>query len=449
MSKRQQTTGSARRRQPTDSGMPAQVPWFDRLLGNPRTSKERETAINQLLVRSTIAIAVFVISIIAIGFINDQVITPNQTVVSVGDEQVTVAEFRDRVRFEYGETAYNYQQFINQLRNSGFDDQNIGNFLQREPYATWANELRFPDLLGQRVIEDMTTEALARQQATELDITVDDDAVDREIDEFFGYDPTAVASLGEDPTATVVPTETATPIVSPTASPTPAPTGTPANEATQTAVNITPTASLTPLASLTPDADTIRENYLNARENYQSNIVSFGGASTAALDDFYRRLALENAVTDYLVGDTTEEVFVDSRHILVATEAEANSVIESLNQGVPFSDLARQLSIDTGSGQNGGELGEAPASNYVGPFRDAVIEAPTGEIYGPVESEFGYHIIQVRSRETREASEQELETARRSAYQSWADNLRTENEDEISVNDSWINYMPVIAPVLQ
>ena len=78
---------------------------------------------------------------------------------------------------------------------------------------------------------------------------------------------------------------------------------------------------------------------------------------------------------------------------------EAQAVEELLKQGVDFAEVARKYSKDTGSGQNGGELGWAPASNYVAEFADAVSTLKIGEISEPVKTQFGYHIIQVIARE--------------------------------------------------
>lgn len=91
---------------------------------------------------------------------------------------------------------------------------------------------------------------------------------------------------------------------------------------------------------------------------------------------------------------------VCARHILVATEEEANGAIDRLDGGEAFADLAAELSTDTNSGAAGGDLGCLTADNYVVPFADASISAEIGEVTGPVQSDFGFHILIVDSRET-------------------------------------------------
>lgn len=82
------------------------------------------------------------------------------------------------------------------------------------------------------------------------------------------------------------------------------------------------------------------------------------------------------------------------RHILVETEAEGDDIQARLADGEDFSALAVELSTGP-SGPNGGDLGCAPASNYVPEFAEAVIEAEVGEYVGPVQTDFGFHVLVV------------------------------------------------------
>ena len=84
-----------------------------------------------------------------------------------------------------------------------------------------------------------------------------------------------------------------------------------------------------------------------------------------------------------------------ARHILVKDEADAKAIVERLNKGEKFEDLAKQ-SIDPGSKDNGGELGWAAPSNYVKPFADALTGLGKGKYTAaPVKTDFGYHIIKL------------------------------------------------------
>ncbi|MGB9357828.1 MAG: peptidylprolyl isomerase [Acidimicrobiia bacterium] len=89
---------------------------------------------------------------------------------------------------------------------------------------------------------------------------------------------------------------------------------------------------------------------------------------------------------------------VCASHILVETEAEADAVIERLDGGEDFATVAAEVSIDTGSGTEGGSLGCGAAATYVPAFAEATVNAPIGEVTDPVETEFGFHVIVVEER---------------------------------------------------
>jgi peptidyl-prolyl cis-trans isomerase D len=91
-----------------------------------------------------------------------------------------------------------------------------------------------------------------------------------------------------------------------------------------------------------------------------------------------------------------------AHHILIplgkddaAAKKLAEDVLAQAKSGKDFGALAKQYSQDTGSAQNGGDLGWSDRSAFVAPFADALFSMSPGEIRGPVKSEFGYHIIRL------------------------------------------------------
>ena len=84
-------------------------------------------------------------------------------------------------------------------------------------------------------------------------------------------------------------------------------------------------------------------------------------------------------------------------HILTNTRQEALEVLELLESGQKFEELALTFSIDPGSGANGGSLGCVPLGAFVPSFERAVLGAikASKELVGPVGSQFGYHVIRV------------------------------------------------------
>lgn len=84
-----------------------------------------------------------------------------------------------------------------------------------------------------------------------------------------------------------------------------------------------------------------------------------------------------------------------------AALARANQIEADLKSGKDFADLAKKNSADPGSAAQGGDLGWADKSAFVGPFADALFAMQPGQVSDPVKTQFGYHII--RLDEIREA----------------------------------------------
>lgn len=93
--------------------------------------------------------------------------------------------------------------------------------------------------------------------------------------------------------------------------------------------------------------------------------------------------------------DPSQFAEVCAAHILVETKAEAEAVAARLDNGEDFATVAAEVSTDTGSAANGGNLGCVARGVTVPEFEDALFATPEGEISDPVETEFGFHIIEV------------------------------------------------------
>jgi peptidyl-prolyl cis-trans isomerase C len=92
-----------------------------------------------------------------------------------------------------------------------------------------------------------------------------------------------------------------------------------------------------------------------------------------------------------------------ARHILVEKEEDAKSIIAQLKAGAKFEDLAKKMSKDPGSAENGGDLDFAKPDAYVPEFGQAMAKLKKGEITEePVKTQFGYHVIKLE--DTREAA---------------------------------------------
>ena len=86
-------------------------------------------------------------------------------------------------------------------------------------------------------------------------------------------------------------------------------------------------------------------------------------------------------------------VKIKCSHILVTKQSESLAIAERLKNGEKFGKLAKELSIDSGSGKKDGNLGYFTKGMMVKPFEEVAFKLQIGEISDPIKTEFGYHII--------------------------------------------------------
>ncbi len=88
---------------------------------------------------------------------------------------------------------------------------------------------------------------------------------------------------------------------------------------------------------------------------------------------------------------TTE---VRASHILVKTEEEAKELYDEIKGGKDFAEAAIESSLCP-SGATGGDLGFFGKGMMVKPFEDAAFSLEVGELSQPVQTQFGWHLIQL------------------------------------------------------
>lgn len=176
-----------------------------------------------------------------------------------------------------------------------------------------------------------------------------------------------------------------------------------------------------------------------------------GGISPTDLPRFAREVALELAVGDALTEDVEvpdeqlQQLYdenaaqfdrVRTRHILVEDEATARDVLAQVQTDRSrFPDLAAELSTDTSNAESGGELGFAGRGQFVPEFENAVFGAKEGEIV-LVQTEFGWHVVEVLERQTTTLAEARDELRRQALGEQRVELLNDalrETADEVGV----------------
>jgi peptidyl-prolyl cis-trans isomerase C len=104
------------------------------------------------------------------------------------------------------------------------------------------------------------------------------------------------------------------------------------------------------------------------------------------------------------VKSMTGQEEVRARHILVETEDEAKSVLEQVKGGADFAALAKEKSKDPGAAE-GGDLGYFTKEQMVPEFADVAFKMYAGQLSNPVKTQFGWHIIKLEDRRSKQPPE--------------------------------------------
>lgn len=144
-----------------------------------------------------------------------------------------------------------------------------------------------------------------------------------------------------------------------------------------------------------------------AVENQRRNMVS-GIALKAVVAAAVTDAALQ-AAYDARYKDAAPATEWNASHILVDTEDKAKALKAQIDGGADFAELARANSSD-GAAANGGSLGWFGPGMMVKPFEDAVMTMKPGEVAGPIQTQFGWHLVKLN--ETRVAATPTLDELR-------------------------------------
>lgn len=416
---------------------------------------ERERRQTRLILYSFIGILVIVVGLLVYGYLDVTYFQLEKPVARVGEVEISTRDFQTRVRLQRNQMLSTYGQYVQIGESFGMD---VSAQLQQIE-AQLANT----EQVGQTVIDQMINEELIRQEAAQRDIHVTQDEITAAIQADLNFYPDGT------PTPSLTPTPVSFPTLSPETlklvSPTPSPTATPdgsltpsaAPESTGTVELVpSPTASATPSATATQGptstpapSSTPRptstpytlEGFQTEYQNGLERLAKFG-----LTEEQYRKLYESNLLREKLLeivaADVArEEEQVWARHILLADEATAKQVLERLNNGEDFGALAAELSQDTGSGAQGGDLGWFGHGVMVTEFETAAFALEVGEISQPVQSSFGFHIIQVIAKQDRPLTESEYQSARERAFSEFLTGLREEYGVEV-FDAQWKQHVP-------
>jgi hypothetical protein len=202
-----------------------------------------------------------------------------------------------------------------------------------------------------------------------------------------------------------------------------------------------------------------------ARTTTDEQLDSLGKSATKCFPTSYKDKLIRQEALIEVAQTAAAKTYLDqleiacASHILVKTKAEADALKKQLDAGADFAALAKASSIDTGSKDQGGDLGCQPAGTFVAAFDKAVTSLPIGKVSDPVKTEFGYHLILVHERRpgteadlTSDSGQQALNTflldvvCGRSAHVSITPSYGTWNRSKCASRDGLASVEPPAQP---
>ena len=418
--------------------------------------KEREEKqIKSALIVTGIVIG---LAILLLGYVlvDNFIVQPNKVVARVGNAEIKAGDFESNViysRLNMLSTANNYAYYAQLFGDSGSQFKSAGIEL--------IAQLNDTELIGENVLNQMIDDQLISEEAAKRGVTVSDEEIQDAIQSSFGFYPMGTKTPTVTPTIVNTPTWSSEQfeLIKPTETATPAPTSTATPEGWQptelaaetsevevtpevTTPTVEPTATEIPTVTPTPTVYTTKlygkelGNYLDEVKNY--------GISRQQIEDIFRADLLRNKLMDDLTKDLLpEEEQVWVRHILVDSEEKANEVIEKLNSGSDWAALAAEYSTDTSNKDNGGDLGWIGINDsYVEEFKNGAFALnETGEVSEPIQSQFGWHVIQLVSKATNNIDAAKFQQNKQTFFDNWLLELRNTRTD-IQIDEFWKTITP-------
>ncbi len=370
---------------------------------------ERERRQRRWILIGSGAVAFIIVGLLIAGWVDLNLVP----VASVNGEDVSTAFFRGRVRLYEAE-------LINQMAYQG----------QTELIA---ERLEYRDIIGQEVLNGIKEDILIQQEARRRGITVTDEDVDQIIAESFGYYPegTPTRIPTQTPDETDIALASITPTITEGPSPTPSPTYTPGPSPT-----IPPTRTPFPTSTLVTE-----EGYI---EIFNSSMTTLKDLYDISEEDFreqYRAMLYRQRLYEAFESEVPrEQEQVHAKHILLETEETALLVLRLLEEGRDWDELAYEYSSDVTNKDRGGDLGWFPRGQMIEAFEEAAFAADAGELVGPIETQEGWHLIEVLDKGLRPLDDYNYQSFVQDVFSTWI--ISALDDADVEIRSNWERKLP-------
>ncbi len=426
--------------------------------------KERERRQTRNILIATFGLLAIIIGLVGYGLFDNYIIKPRKPIAHVGEKVINVDDFQTRVK--YSRINLINQAYMNAQYASWFGAQGTSFLTSAQQIIDLLDE---PMLVGNDVIDQMIDDILIYEEAEKRGITVSEEELTKAMQAGFEFfpegtpvptqtatlastptlsreqlallrftsTPTAMATAteipeGELPTSTLVPTQEASPAEA---------TSSGTKESLEESTPEAPQAEV-PLETITPTPTPYTtEGYAKAIDNYLDSIKNIGFSHSDLVHVFETQILWQKLHEEITSDLQPFEEQVWARHILVETEELAIEILGKLDDGEDWYALASEYSLDQGNKEMGGDLGWFGKGNMVMEFENAVFALEIGDLSQPIQTQFGFHIIQLLGKEVMPINANEFNALKESTFTTWLSELR-DSRDDISIEPYWIDFVP-------
>lgn len=379
-------------------------------------------------------VVVLILIALIYGVVQTYLIEPNSAVAKVNNQKIITKDYQNRVlyeRFLLEDQFAQVQTQVQALPTSEANDQLTQ--MIRNQYQQLAQQIQQQrDNIDRQTLDIMIDDQLIAVEATKRGLTVTDEEITEAVNRVLA------ARQGGLTTAAAAETSTARAKASATAAlwtPTPTFTPSPTLTRTETLTQPTPTPANTPTPAPTNTPNIVSPTDLTTQYNGWVQTINEKTGLNETLFRAYVKSAVLRDKIQAAIGSEVPPIAeqAQARHILVKSEDEAKEVVKRLKAGEDFAELAQELSTDPGSASSGGDLGFVSAGTFVAAIDEAVFSLPIGQVSEPIETQFGWHVVEVLKREKRELSPSDYSRQQRQAYLDWLSGAR----EKVEIEDFW------------
>ncbi|MHB0869503.1 MAG: peptidylprolyl isomerase [Chloroflexota bacterium] len=379
---------------------------------------------NRIIAAGMGIVVLLVVGILGFGWWREYVARASDPVATVAGSSISIDHYARMLDFRRKATEQ-------QLASMQIQLQTPGNEALADLFTQQIQQLQFSLLLlPDQTLDQLIDEQLIRQEAARRGMTVTSQEIDDEIEKSFGDPPAA-----ETGPASAAPAGEATPAATPGSS---ADQATPA--LTSAASGAQPTAGAA--AEPTPAASPSPAPTADVKARVHSYLAAYGLTESEFRNLVETQLLYQKLEDAMGTEVATSAEQLHARHILVETEEKAKEIAEKLKNGASFEEVAKAESTDTATKENGGDLGWFPRGQMVADFEQAVFGLPVKQISDPVNTSFGWHIIEVLEKEeNRPLDEQALAQRKSQALPEWLSQAGTGAEIKRNLTDDDKNWV--------